>query len=43
MSAAVDVQTQDLLIGGHWRAAGDGRTHEKIGSYLHETPRHYPL
>jgi benzaldehyde dehydrogenase (NAD) len=34
MAATVDLQEQDLLIGGRWRAAAQGRTHDKVGSYV---------
>jgi benzaldehyde dehydrogenase (NAD) len=34
MAATVDLQEQDLLIGGQWRAAADGRTHDKLWSYV---------
>src|SRR3954452_8753628 len=34
MATTVDLGQQDLLIGGSWRAAADGRTHDKVGSYV---------
>jgi benzaldehyde dehydrogenase (NAD) len=34
MAATVDLQEQDLLIGGQWRPAAGGRTHDKVGSYV---------
>ncbi len=36
MSATVNLEQQDLLIGGAWRAASDGRAHDKLGSYVGE-------
>jgi Aldehyde dehydrogenase family len=33
MTKMVELQEQDLLIGGRWRPAANGRTCEKLGSY----------
>ncbi len=34
MAEVLELQDQELLIGGRWRGAADGRTCEKIGSYV---------
>lgn len=34
MPATVGLEQQDLLIGGQWRPASDGSTHDKIGSFV---------
>jgi benzaldehyde dehydrogenase (NAD) len=36
MATTVELGEQQLLIGGRWRPAAGGRTHDKVGSYVGE-------